>query len=459
MSMDAVSLLSEARRERQAPPAESPQRDKPPAARPSKSERPDSGRRSESPDTARPPHADDEAPTFNDHLPIETGAPLATPPPVEAVLPKEIVPGGALAALLAGDAAIDLAAAVGESGSDEAELLASLGLMTDDEGRLQPLPSEQAAQALSTTDDEAVGNEQTDQRTTGLGLLQATGEDQGDQPLDPRLALQTTTESKRSTAPKEMAETEATRIPTEQAPNPLQAQTSIQTQATATSNNQSVAEGNTDQPLMDRRSQTNHSSSDATQIERLLTPTGNVPSEAIASRQASQPQATAPAVHWTQSLEEVETAMDRALAQQIGRAVLSETNEQQRVLTMRLTPPELGTIRIQFVEQGGHLHLRLNAEDDGVRAALERAIPTLRQELRHGNGHVVDVQLADQFLHFQEQQQERPGAEADTGGNRQRSRRGGAVFAIDGATADSDPNAGTGRRRQPDAQALVDTSV
>ena len=40
----------------------------------------------------------------------------------------------------------------------------------------------------------------------------------------------------------------------------------------------------------------------------------------------------------------------------------------QRSLTLRLTPPELGTVRIEIVEQAGRLSVRLGAEDDSVRA-------------------------------------------------------------------------------------------
>ena len=95
-----------------------------------------------------------------------------------------------------------------------------------------------------------------------------------------------------------------------------------------------------------------------------------------------------------------ETAPDRALAQQVSRAIVQQTVDGQRVLQLRLTPPELGTVRIELVEHRGVLQVRLGAEDDGVRAALERALPGLRQDLRAANAPIAGLDLVDQHLEF-----------------------------------------------------------
>ena len=95
-----------------------------------------------------------------------------------------------------------------------------------------------------------------------------------------------------------------------------------------------------------------------------------------------------------------ETAPDRALAQQVSRAIIQQTADGQRVMQLRLTPPELGTVRIELVEHRGVLQIRLGAEDDGVRAALERALPGLRQDMRSANAPIAGLELVDQHLEF-----------------------------------------------------------
>ena len=50
--------------------------------------------------------------------------------------------------------------------------------------------------------------------------------------------------------------------------------------------------------------------------------------------------------------------------------------------------------------------MTLQAEDDGVRAALERSLPHMRQELRNQDSMVRDIQLADHHLSFQQQEQQ-----------------------------------------------------
>ena len=49
---------------------------------------------------------------------------------------------------------------------------------------------------------------------------------------------------------------------------------------------------------------------------------------------------------------------------------------------IRLTPPELGTVRVELRERDGLITVRLHAEDPAVRQALERALPQVRNDLR-----------------------------------------------------------------------------
>ncbi|MFW5844746.1 MAG: flagellar hook-length control protein FliK [Planctomycetota bacterium] len=124
---------------------------------------------------------------------------------------------------------------------------------------------------------------------------------------------------------------------------------------------------------------------------------------------------------------------DRAIAGQVARSVLAELPNGDRVLQLRLTPPELGTVRVQIVEHQGQLQVRMSAEDDGVRHALERALPQLRQDLRSHDAPVADLQLADSpffDLRHQDAQQQGSGHEGKN--------HGGAAFSLDGMPDDDE---------------------
>lgn len=124
------------------------------------------------------------------------------------------------------------------------------------------------------------------------------------------------------------------------------------------------------------------------------------------------------------------TPADRALADQVGRALVRTLSDGQRSLTLRLTPPELGTVRIEIVEQAGRMSVRLGAEDDSVRAALERALPNLRNELRGGDAPIDDVRLTDNQMADQQREQQKRQAR-----DRQ-ARRDGTGFSLDGEFGD-----------------------
>ncbi len=114
---------------------------------------------------------------------------------------------------------------------------------------------------------------------------------------------------------------------------------------------------------------------------------------------------------------------ERALTAQISRGLLQQGIDGERTLSLRLTPPELGTVRVEVTEQAGSLHVRISAEDEGVRAALERGINAIRQDLRAANAPVADLQLADDHLEFFHHEQDRgdgthPGAQGHGQGRR-----------------------------------------
>ncbi len=128
-------------------------------------------------------------------------------------------------------------------------------------------------------------------------------------------------------------------------------------------------------------------------------------------------------------------AMEKALSHQVSKALIQNMPNGDRVLVMRLTPPELGTVKIEVIERMGVLTAKLHAEDDGVRLALERFLPSMRQDLRASDAPIRELSLSDQtqfqrsFADSQNQQQ--PQQDADSSSNR-RSRADEPHFSIEG---------------------------
>jgi len=123
-------------------------------------------------------------------------------------------------------------------------------------------------------------------------------------------------------------------------------------------------------------------------------------------------------------------AGDRMIARQVERALLSERPSGERVLQLRLTPPELGTVRVEIVEHQGRITVKLGAEDNGVRHSLERALPLLRQELRQSDAPITELTMADQSWFGQQHGQTQHEHDGQRRGN-----RAGPRFSINGMEA------------------------
>lgn len=127
-------------------------------------------------------------------------------------------------------------------------------------------------------------------------------------------------------------------------------------------------------------------------------------------------------------------AAERAVQQQVSRAIVQQMANGDRTLTLRLTPPDLGTVRIELVETRGLITVRFHVEDDSVRQALERQLPQLRQDLRAGDAPIAQVRLEDGSNPWhQGQQQHGSGAGNGPGGSRQ-----GPAFSLDGGFAEEE---------------------
>lgn len=132
----------------------------------------------------------------------------------------------------------------------------------------------------------------------------------------------------------------------------------------------------------------------------------------------------------TRAAPEAGNPMERAVANQVSRALIRESADGSRMISLRLTPPELGTVRIDIVERAGVMTARLHAEDAGVRVALERYLPQLRQDLLSHNAPVRELQLADAWAGDLTRQNH-----GDQQGHPSNRRSGRSGFRLDGVSA------------------------
>jgi flagellar hook-length control protein FliK len=170
-------------------------------------------------------------------------------------------------------------------------------------------------------------------------------------------------------------------------------------------------------------------------------PSGKLVGEAPTTLAA--PAATTPVVTQTRPLSEAVlaqatlaangNAMEKVVSHQVSKALVQNLPNGDKMMVLRLTPPELGTVKIEVIERQGVLSARLHAEDDGVRLALERFLPSMRQDLRAHDAPIRELTLSDQaqfqrsFADGQQQQQQ----DTNRSSNR-REREDTPRFSVDG---------------------------
>ena len=131
---------------------------------------------------------------------------------------------------------------------------------------------------------------------------------------------------------------------------------------------------------------------------------------------------------------------DALNAARLSRGLGAAVNQQGGNITLRLTPPELGTVRIQLNLQGNNVSAQFHAETDSARTLLNQQLSQLRQTLE-GQGLNVE-RLGVQSLTnstntsgLQQQNDQQSQAEAD-GRSRGGTREDGSQ---DPGREDSDP--------------------
>ena len=127
--------------------------------------------------------------------------------------------------------------------------------------------------------------------------------------------------------------------------------------------------------------------------------------------------------------------VDRVIAHQVLRA--ARDRGMDRNLVIRLTPPELGTVRVEFRADAHGLQVSLHAEDSAVRRALEQALPQLRADFNRQDGTVTSVAIGNAAPTAEQgrnsgdsSQQDAERRSAAALGGRSRARRGGPAFSL-----------------------------
>jgi hypothetical protein len=74
-------------------------------------------------------------------------------------------------------------------------------------------------------------------------------------------------------------------------------------------------------------------------------------------------------------------AAPRPVVEQVAERIALIRREGRHEVSLRLEPPGLGTVHIEAVLEGQHLTLQIRTELEPARAALEQALPQLRESL------------------------------------------------------------------------------
>lgn len=135
---------------------------------------------------------------------------------------------------------------------------------------------------------------------------------------------------------------------------------------------------------------------------------------------------------------------DELNSARLSRGLRSAVNQQGGSITLRLTPPEMGTVRIQLQMQGTSVTARFHAEGDGARHLLQQQLGQLRASLE-SHGLTVD-RLSVQTMTGSSASQF-SGADSDSASSDGRSR---GQFTQQQGGRQSSPDQSSDGRPQPD---------
>ena len=140
------------------------------------------------------------------------------------------------------------------------------------------------------------------------------------------------------------------------------------------------------------------------------------------------------------SLRSEANPVERAVAHQVARTIVQHLPDGGTRMVMRLTPPELGTVRVEFITRDGMMTARLMAEDEGVRQALDRALPHIRAEVRGDHPSLdITVDRGEQRQAWSDGQSRQDQRNEQQAAKREQRDDDQSAFSIDGVTAAPTP--------------------
>lgn len=159
----------------------------------------------------------------------------------------------------------------------------------------------------------------------------------------------------------------------------------------------------------------------------VATPQASLPSPPVAPGPGTTTGAPLQAAHATPATgaamptpqaDAQDSPQEQAILARVVRGMQGALHQQGGAVTMRLTPPELGTIRIELAMQQGTVSARLHTENDSVRQLLTDQLTQLRAGLER-QGLTVErltVQTQQTMPSFSQQ----PGQDGSHGDGRSR---------------------------------------
>ncbi|MEM7626408.1 MAG: flagellar hook-length control protein FliK [Planctomycetota bacterium] len=147
-------------------------------------------------------------------------------------------------------------------------------------------------------------------------------------------------------------------------------------------------------------------------------------------------------------LTQAESNHDALNAARLSRGLNAAVNQQGGNITLRLTPPEMGTVRIQLNMQGGNISAQFHAETESARTLLSQQLGQLRTSLESQGLNVerLGVQAMNNSANSSSLQQQQNGQSQNQAEADGRS-RGGQQQQPGGSSSNSDSDAQEERAR------------
>jgi hypothetical protein len=140
------------------------------------------------------------------------------------------------------------------------------------------------------------------------------------------------------------------------------------------------------------------------------------PSQPTLSLAAAAPADTSYAALAQQSTDLIGTSVrDSAWGEKVGDRVVMMAANQLKQAEIRLTPAELGPLRVRVSVEDGNTHVTFHAQHAVTREALEQALPRLREMLAENGLSLGQADVSDRGVNDSGREQDSDGSAANLG--------------------------------------------